>query len=320
MTQHHADLTVAAVTPVAPPVLSDSLGCLSSKLHRDQQLSGGGITFYRKRSDDDQIGHVATPATDRGFLVGVSKSGGHRRRIIHEHHATTHEFEPDSIYVRSFADAYRADMKGRFDFLLLEISHAALGLALDEAGNSRSASLVRTTGRQDPALSHLVSALLPALDRPREASTLFVDQLATAILTYLAVNYGGAPAAASASAHTAHRAKHGTTHRALSRVHEARAKDMLLAHIDGQISIGEVAEACHLSRSYFTLAFRQTTGQTPHQWLLAQRVERARALLQASRMPLAEVAAACGFADQSHFTRVFSQTVGVPPGQWRRHA
>ena len=36
------------------------------------------------------------------------------------------------------------------------------------------------------------------------------------------------------------------------------------------------------------------------------------------REPLAEIAAACGFADQSHFSRVFTQHLGLPPGRWRR--
>jgi AraC-like DNA-binding protein len=88
--------------------------------------------------------------------------------------------------------------------------------------------------------------------------------------------------------------------------------------MDGNISIAEIAGACNLSRSYFIRAFRETTGQTPHQWLTAQRLERARALLKDVERPLADVAAACGFADQSHFTRVFSQHTGMPPGGWRK--
>jgi transcriptional regulator GlxA family with amidase domain len=52
--------------------------------------------------------------------------------------------------------------------------------------------------------------------------------------------------------------------------------------------------------------------------MLSQRVEQARGLLIANDMSLADVALACGFADQSHFTRVFSSAIGMPPGAWRR--
>lgn len=57
---------------------------------------------------------------------------------------------------------------------------------------------------------------------------------------------------------------------------------------------------------------------TPYQWLVSQRIDRARTLLRTSNAPLAEVAIACGFADQSHFTRVFASIVGATPGNWRR--
>ena len=70
--------------------------------------------------------------------------------------------------------------------------------------------------------------------------------------------------------------------------------------------------------SHFERAFRQTTGMPPHQWLTKHRVERAKALLSLGSLELAEIAEACGFADQSHFTRVFSRCEGVTPGRWRR--
>jgi transcriptional regulator GlxA family with amidase domain len=84
------------------------------------------------------------------------------------------------------------------------------------------------------------------------------------------------------------------------------------------VSIEEVASECELSRGYFIRAFSRTTGRTPHQWLLEQRVIRARQLIETTSMTLAEIAAACGFADQSHLNRVFARIVGHPPGAWRR--
>ena len=106
--------------------------------------------------------------------------------------------------------------------------------------------------------------------------------------------------------------------RRLTRLQEGRAKELLRSRLDAALSVGEVAAACGLSRSYFTQAFRETTGQTPYQWLLAQRVQRARELLAASQLPLAAIASACGFADQSHFTRVFARATGLPPARWRQ--
>ena len=287
----------------------DSLGCTSSALHRDQELIGNGIRFYRKRTDE-VLGHVATPATDRGFLVGVSMQPGHRRRILHEHHASSHDFDARSVYVRNFADHYRADLKGPFDFVLMEISRGFFEQAVDErdgaGGRTRTRALEQVTGVEDPVLCALAAALAPALERPESASALFVDQMGVVIGTHLIETYGGGTAVSTKK------------QRGLSRLHEARAKEILRSRMDGTLSIADVAEACNLSRSHFIRAFRESTGQTPHQWLLKHRVELALGHMLGSQMPLAEIAHVCGFADQSHFTRVFTQAMGSPPGSWRR--
>ena len=97
-----------------------------------------------------------------------------------------------------------------------------------------------------------------------------------------------------------------------------RAKDMFLADLRKNLSLQFVASACKLSVSHFSREFKTSTGVSPHQWLLATRVELAQDLLTRSQTPLVEVAGICGFADQSHFTRVFARTTGTSPGLWRR--
>lgn len=288
---------------VAP---KDTLGCLSNHLQRDQELSAGGIRVYRKTNDGTQLHQVETPATGRGVLVGISLRDGHRRRVIHEHHASSHDFDSGSIYIRDFSDRYRADLKTSFDFVLIEVSQVAIERAVEERSGIRAGGLARVTGARDEVLANLARALTPALERPADTSRLFVEQMSVALETYLLEKYGGASMADARK------------RRVLSRSQEARAKEMLRSKLDGSMSIVEIAGACNLSRSYFIHAFRETTGQTPHQWVIAQRLERARTLLMEFERPLAEVAAECGFADQSHFTRVFAQSMGAPPGSWRR--
>jgi transcriptional regulator GlxA family with amidase domain len=97
-----------------------------------------------------------------------------------------------------------------------------------------------------------------------------------------------------------------------------RAKEILRADLSGNLSLEQLARECGLSRSHFARAFRQSTGSAPHQWLMAQRIERARELLRGSRAPLREVARACGFVDASHFSRVFRGNTGTTPSVYRR--
>ena len=97
----------------------------------------------------------------------------------------------------------------------------------------------------------------------------------------------------------------------------SRAKEVLRADLANKASARRVAEACRLSVSHFSRAFKESTGISPYRWLLALRVETARNLLESSRVPLVEIADMCGFADQSHFSRVFARVLWKSPGAWR---
>ncbi|ABE33610.1 helix-turn-helix domain protein [Paraburkholderia xenovorans LB400] len=296
------------IAPLTAARKKDSLGCLSNQLHKDIELEAGDFTFYRKCRRQEKTSEVATPASDRGVLIGVSLSAGHRRRIISGNRSAMHEFDKDSVYIRNFEEDYRADLHGAFDFVLVEFSRAFITNTGYERSGSHMTGFSAQPGGKDPIFGHLAQVLALALDRESQASPLFIEQLGVTIGTHLVDHYGGAPAQS---------VKPG---RRLSSLHETRAKDMLLAKTQDNVSLEEIASACNLSRSYFIRAFRETTNRTPHQWLLEQRIERSRHLLRSSDASLSEIAIACGFSDQSHFTRTFTQLVGTPPGSWRRLA
>lgn len=99
---------------------------------------------------------------------------------------------------------------------------------------------------------------------------------------------------------------------------ERLAKNFILSRINYQINISDVAATCSLSRSYFSRAFKKSTGLSPQQWVIHVRIEKARILLQMSDLSLTEIGLECGFSDQSHFTKTFSKNFGVPPKHWRR--
>lgn len=283
----------------------DTLGCSLSTLVRHQELTGPGFALYRKTHDGRETSQVHTPPSARGLLVGIALSGGHRRRIFEGRTSTLYDFAPDSCYVRPFCDTYRADMESGFDFILLELSQCALDRTFAELGLPQSEGLSCTPGQNDPVLAHLARAVLPALADPEEASPLFLDQVAVAMQTHLATRYHGVVPRPERS-------------RGLSPRELDLAREMLASGIDGDVLVGDVAAACGMSRSHFIRGFKAATGATPHQWLLRQKVERARDLLLNSRLTLADVAAACGFSDQSHMTRTFTRLTGAAPGAWRR--
>lgn len=85
-----------------------------------------------------------------------------------------------------------------------------------------------------------------------------------------------------------------------------------------RVSVSELAEFCGLSESWFSLAFCQSTGETPQRWMARERIEAAMDLMLTTNRGLAEIADATGFADQAHLTRAFRASQGLPPSQWRR--
>ncbi|MDX2205977.1 MAG: AraC family transcriptional regulator [Hyphomicrobiaceae bacterium] len=96
-----------------------------------------------------------------------------------------------------------------------------------------------------------------------------------------------------------------------------RVKDFIEANLDRDLGLADIAAAAELSPFHFARAFKHQTGVPPHHYLMERRVDRARQLLAASQVSLAEIALACGFAGQSHFTTAFKRHTGVTPGAWR---
>jgi AraC-like DNA-binding protein len=175
-----------------------------------------------------------------------------------------------------------------------------------DAGRVGGLDYAPGVGIDEPVLRHLALALRPAFARPAEASPLFIEHVTVAVAVHVARTYGHLPKG------------RGRAVGGLSPWQMRLVGDLIDARLDGDITIGQLARQCGLSRSYFTQAFRRTTGITPHRWLMQRRTDKAKELLRNLETPLAEIALACGFASQSHLTRVFNAIAGATPGQWRR--
>jgi len=88
-------------------------------------------------------------------------------------------------------------------------------------------------------------------------------------------------------------------------------------NIGRELSVTELAQVVGMSQYYFSKLFKMSTGTTPHQYVMRQRVEAAQEALRETQTPLAEVATQVGFETQSHFTSVFRKLVGTTPKHYR---
>jgi AraC family transcriptional regulator len=194
-----------------------------------------------------------------------------------------------------------------FDALVLYVTQATLDEVAYAHQAPRVEQLVWPHGVLDPIVQHLGKTLLSSLEHPDHASKIFLDHILQALNCHFICSYGGL-------AISAQRFRGG-----LSPWQMRRATELLEAHLDGNIALQLVAEACELSVSHFARAFKTTFRRPPYKWLTERRVNRARDLMTSSRLPLADIATRCGFADQSALNRSFQRIHGVTPGIWRRY-
>ena len=95
--------------------------------------------------------------------------------------------------------------------------------------------------------------------------------------------------------------------------------EYITANLDRDIGLDEIASQIHLSPFHFARNFRAVTGQTPYQYLLDQRMDRAKLLLKKNRAwSVQEIASMAGFLSAASFVRAFRQRVGQSPGEWRK--
>lgn len=241
------------------------------------------------------------------FLVSVEIASGGSRRVCRGGATLQQGLRREgAVAIDDLAESASAYVCSPFHSVLFHLPRATIDSFADEMALPRAGHLACETGTVDPVLASLGHAILPALLAPQQTSTLYLDHLTLALKAHVLHAYGGARPAAAAPPH------------GLAAWQERRAKSFLVEHLAGDVSLADVARECSLSRSHFSRAFKASTGQTPHAWLVDQRIDAAKRLLRTRELPIAEIAAACGFSDQSHLTRVFSARTGTSPARWRR--
>jgi AraC family transcriptional regulator len=196
--------------------------------------------------------------------------------------------------------------RGAMDFAIVELSSALMARAADDIVPSGRIELTHHWGGLNPQIQYLIMALKAELEGDCPNGSLYGESLAVALAVCLLKRYshtrpsprvyrGGIPP---------YRLKH--------------IIEFIHAHLDGRLSLVEMAELAHMSVAYFTITFKQSTGLTPHRYVLECRISQAHQLLKYTSLPLSAIAARLGFASQSHFTAVFRKHTGLTPRAYQR--
>ncbi|MDX0956130.1 helix-turn-helix domain-containing protein [Sinorhizobium medicae] len=270
-----------------------------------RSITSGDISVTRVCSDRyDLKAAPATPCAEAfSVIVQLRDFEAHRLwkagKLVYEGgHSRA------SLAITDLRDRWQCHHLSPFDNIRFQIPFARMSAFAKQAGRNEYLGLASVQGRIDPVMYGLAQALLPSLESPETASSLFLEQINLAVLAHLSQTYGGLHFPIG---------KKGT----LAPWQERLATEFLANHFNKPFSLGELARLCELSRSYFNKAFKESFGRTPSRWLSEYRTGRVKELLLQD-VPIAEAAIACGFADQSHLTRVFTGLTGETPARYRR--
>jgi AraC-like DNA-binding protein len=99
--------------------------------------------------------------------------------------------------------------------------------------------------------------------------------------------------------------------------HLLRARDLADARYSERVEVNDMARAAGLSKAHFSREFRRVFGESPHQYLLTRRLERAAALLRMTDWSVAEVCLEVGLVSIGSFTTSFKRAYGQTPTEYR---
>jgi AraC family transcriptional regulator len=204
---------------------------------------------------------------------------------------------------------------GQFEIWVRTDDLHYLYLAVDISDVALAAACDRTTAdvelrRVEKLVDGRVGALAAAVNAERVAGfpngRLFLDSVEQALAVALVKGY-------------AVQRRSVQTHRGgLGSARLRRIKEFVDARIEDELTLCEMAQAVELSPAHFSRMFRKSTGETPHQFFLRQRVERAKEMLRSPDARVLDVAVACGFKSQQHFAQAFRNVCGASPTEYRQ--
>ncbi|MBL9033887.1 MAG: helix-turn-helix transcriptional regulator [Rhodospirillaceae bacterium] len=261
-----------------------------------------GIGYFRF---DDLTEPLAAPAIDRHY-ISLTLGGPLEVEGILDGNRLRAEVRPGQFMFMAAgqSNAWRWDRPTEEAQIFLDpaiIDRVAL-----EAGCGH-VQLLNRFAIEDPHIQNIVLALLDELRQPGPGTALMAETAAQFLALHLLRRHCRmVRTVAPAGALTAGQIR--------------RIEGHVAGRLDGGITLEELANVVGLSQFHFARAFRKATGESPHRWLTARRIARAKEMLQASSLSVLDISQEVGFQSQSHFGQVFRKWTGCTPAAWRSRA
>ena len=212
-----------------------------------------------------------------------------------------HHLQVGSVIIIPAYTPHYANWDTENRYLILSLDPIAFLDTVQSATDRNTAELIPHFIAADPLVHGIGLSLKAELESGNLGGRLYADSLCTTLFAHLLRHY------------TARKTILPTQEGGLPLHQLRRVIEYVDAYLDQDLALVELAAIVSLSPNYFTRLFKQSTGFTPHQYVIQQRVERAKRLLLESKLAIADIALEVGFAHQSHLNRHFKRWVGVTP-------
>jgi AraC family transcriptional regulator len=196
--------------------------------------------------------------------------------------------------------------RGPTQRLAVAIHPNLLTSALDETSHESDIELLEHWDLIDPHISALLLEMKADLNEGSPAGSLYGESLANALAVYLLKRY-------AVLRQTPIAYKRGLPGYRLKRV-----LNYIGDNLAENLSLSQLGAVAGMSPHYFSELFKQSTGSTPHRYVLMQRIERAKQHLRHSKLSIIDIGLESGFQNPSHFARVFKKCVGIAPSGFQR--
>ncbi|HET9400600.1 MAG TPA: AraC family transcriptional regulator [Candidatus Acidoferrales bacterium] len=291
---------------VAPPVSVVREGRMEPFLDRPPTKSSAAAHWDGIALERHTVPAVFIPRHEhREDFLHVVLSGAVRYEVNTRGRNLRFMSHPGTIFLLPRGTIDEVNWIGPTQRVVMTIDTSLLAHALEETAHQTEIELTVHWNLEDRHISALLAEMMADLDENSPAGTMYGESLANALAVYLVERYGVRQIKPSTY-------KGGLPKRRLTRVLE-----YIAASLDENTSLARLATIAGMSPHYFSGLFKQSTGRAPHNYVLMQRIERAKEQLRDPERSVIDAGLDAGFQNPSHFSRMFRKLVGTTPSKYR---
>jgi AraC family transcriptional regulator len=275
-------------------------------LHAQPNHSSAAVGWSGLVLEDHSVPALMTPRHEHvDNFVHVVLRGSVRCEVSTRGKTLQFGAGPGTTFILPRGTVDELTWSGPTDRLAVAIHPHLLVSALDETAHKSDIELTEHWNLTDPHILAVLLAMRNDLEASSPAGRLYGESLCNALAVYLLNRYA------------VRRCVPGACRGGLPGYRLRRVLDYIGDNLATDLSLGQLAAVAGMSPHYFTEMFKKSKGQTPHQYVLLQRIEQAKNNIIHNDVSIIEAGMDAGFPNPSHFACAFRKLVGMSPSQFK---